>query len=268
MPETMSLNGLKVNLERLKKRIEKAALKVNRNPADIRLVAVTKNVDIESIKEILQLGVTDLGENRVQELVKKSSDITAPINPVRKTDNTGKTDNHTRYRNDTRLSNGVNWHMVGHLQTNKVRKGLRIFDYLHSLDTLHLAETLEKEASLLNKELKVFIQVNISGEETKSGIPPEEAKEFYDKIKKYPHLHIIGLMTMAPEVQDAELTRPIFRRLKELLNDLRTGLGEEEKTRFRHLSMGMSNDFEVAIEEGATFIRIGTVLFKINNSRC
>lgn len=233
MIELATLNYIKRNLDVLKQLIEKASRKANRNTADIKLVAVTKNVNIDKVEHLIALGINDFGENRVPELVKKTGIVNSQ----------------------------VNWHMIGHLQTNKVRKGLPLFDYLHSLDSLHLAEMIEKEAAILNKKLNVFIQVNVSGEETKSGIKPEETKEFYGKIRGFTHLNIIGLMTMAPEVEDVKITRPVFRKLRELSDYLRMELTGEERINFKHLSMGMSNDFEVAVEEGATFLRIGTALF-------
>jgi pyridoxal phosphate enzyme (YggS family) len=225
---------LEKRLFTVKERIDKAALRINRDSSEINIVAITKNVDIETVKNIQGLGISNFGENRIQELIKKSAEIKSP----------------------------VTWHMVGHLQTNKVKKGISCFDYMHSLDSLHLAKTLEKELSAQNKIIKAFIQVNVSGEETKFGIKPAELKEFYEKSKRFSHLKLIGLMTMAPEFEDPQIARPIFRELKNLINNLRDSIDNTEKADFKHLSMGMSNDFEVAIEEGATFIRIGSVLFK------
>jgi len=225
---------LKKRLFDIQEKINKAALKANRDPSEINMVAITKNVDIEVIRNIQDLGISNFGENRIQELIRKSGEIKSP----------------------------VTWHMVGHLQTNKVKKGINYFDYMHSLDSLHLAETLEEELAVLNKTINVLIQVNVSGEETKYGIKPQELKAFYGQVRKYSHLKVIGLMTMAPEVKNPQGVRPVFKGLKELINNLRDSIDNNEKENFKHLSMGMSNDFEVAIEEGATFVRIGSALFK------
>jgi pyridoxal phosphate enzyme (YggS family) len=225
---------LRNNLDLIRKRVEKSARKVNRDPSEIKLITVTKYADIETIGHLPRLGLFDLGENKVQELVKKAGV----------------------------LPKSVTWHMIGHMQTNKIRKGLPFFDYMHSLDSLHLAEALESEAGRINKYLNVFIQLNVSGEESKYGIKPEELFSFYGKLKDYPRLKIIGLMTMALEKDNPEESRPVFRKLRECRDELRAKLPEETRNDFCHLSMGMTQDYDIAIEEGATFIRIGTALFK------
>ncbi|MBI4834922.1 MAG: YggS family pyridoxal phosphate-dependent enzyme [Planctomycetes bacterium] len=222
------------NLDWIRQKIEKSARKVNRDPSEIKLITVTKYADIETIGYLPALGLFDLGENKVQELVKKAE----------------------------ALPDSVTWHMIGHMQTNKIKRGLPFFNYLHSLDSLHLAEALENEANRINKQLNVFIQLNISGEESKYGIKPEELFNFYGKAKDYSHLKIIGLMTIAPEATNPEESRPVFRKLREYLDELKTKMTGQARNDFCHLSMGMTQDYDVAIEEGATFIRIGTALFK------
>jgi len=221
------------NIQNVNERINQACAKSNRNPEDIKVIAVTKYVDLEKTKEILTFGLKQIGENRAEQGIHKYEAI----------------------RDD------VVWHFIGNLQTRKAKEIIGKFEYIHSVDRLSLAMEIDKRAKQQNIKVKCFVQVNVSGEESKSGVEPEELIQFIKTITEYDSIEVIGLMTMAPHYDDPELTRPIFRRLKELLDTI-----NENKVlsyQLTELSMGMSNDFEVAIEEGATFIRLGSVL--LNN---
>jgi pyridoxal phosphate enzyme (YggS family) len=225
---------IRENLAQLRKRIGSAAERAGRAPENIRLVCVSKTATAGQIREAISCGITDIGENRVQDALLK-------------------------YNQLGEAARKAKWHMIGHLQTNKVKKALEIFDLVHSLDSLNLAEEIGKRAAALGKIIDCFIEVNTSSEATKYGIRPEETLAFVRRIASLPNLKIIGLMTMAPLVEDPELTRPYFSRLR----DLRDRLQAENiaNTDIKELSMGMSQDFEVAIEEGSTFIRVGTAIF-------
>jgi len=222
------------NLAQVKQRIEDSAKRAGRNPQEITLICVTKSVGVSRIGEALALGITDIGENRANDALLK-------------------------YNNLGELSNNLRWHMIGHLQTNKVCKFLKVFDVIHSLDSLRLAVELDEQARLVNKRIDCIVEVNVSGEEAKYGIDPGDAFNFIKEISLLPNLHIIGLMTMAPYADSQEAARPYFKGLA----TLRDNLSNEDipNTDIRELSMGMTQDFEIAIEEGATFVRIGTALF-------
>lgn len=218
-----SWSDLAVNLTRVREKIRQAALQAGRRPEEITLVAVSKTVPPAGIAAALAAGVTDLGENRVQELLAKQPELPA----------------------------GVRWHLIGTLQTNKVKYIIGRIHLLHSLDRLELAREISKRATARGVIQKALIQVNVSGEVTKHGLAPADLPAFYREVQQLPGLQIEGLMTMAPLVADPEQARPYFRRLRELAWEL--GL--------KHLSMGMSNDYQVAIEEGATLVRIGSDIF-------
>ena len=211
------------NIQRIEQRIEQAAMRAGRSPGDVTLIPVTKSVGVEEARILLELGYTELGENRVENARKK---IEA-------------------------LSPDLRWHMIGHIQRRKAREVVELFDRVDSVDRFELAEELEKRCAGVHKQLDVLLQVNISGEATKGGFGPDELKPALEKIEDFPHLHVRGLMTMAPNVEDVEETRPVFARMRDLAKTLKLDV----------LSMGMTNDFEVAIEEGATEVRIGTALF-------
>jgi len=223
------------NLALISKSIEEAAKKAGRGPKDITLVSVTKQATNDQIREAISEGISDIGENRVQDALLKYSQL-------------------------QEMAGKVNWHLIGHLQTNKVKKALEIFSTIHSLDSLKLAEEIDQRASSLAKRIDCFVEVNVSGESSKHGIDPAKVEEFIVKAARLPQIHIIGLMTMAPFVDDPELARPYFKRLRFLRDDLQKK--NIANTHIRELSMGMTQDFEVAIEEGATFIRVGTAVFK------
>lgn len=222
--------GLQERIEQVEERIHHVCERSGRKSEDIQVVAVTKYVSVAKTAEVLDAGLLHLGENRWQNAEDKWNQL------------------HDR---------GV-WHFIGHLQTNKVKDVIGKFEYIHSLDRLSLAKEIQKKASSMDIRVKVLVQVNISGEESKYGLPPEQIDSFFEQIASLPNLEVVGLMTMAPEVDDAEMTRPVFRGLRELRDDINNrGLTKDPLT---HLSMGMSGDFEIAIEEGATFVRLGSIL--------
>ena len=219
------------NLSSIQERIGTAALRAARNPAEIRLVAVSKTVSAENIQQAIAAGVTMLGENYVQEARNKIA----------------------------RVGKQVEWHFIGHLQSNKARYAVDLFSMIHSVDRLSLAEELDQAANKHGKIVPILIQVNISGEESKSGINPQETLQLLKRIAGLQHLSIQGLMTMPPWFEDPEDARPYFIALRKLREKL-----SREKipgVALQELSMGMSGDFEVAIEEGATLVRIGTAIF-------
>ncbi|USG67575.1 YggS family pyridoxal phosphate-dependent enzyme [Brevibacillus ruminantium] len=223
---------LKERLERIEKRIEAACIRSGRNRNDVKIIAVTKYVDGDTIGDLLEIGVKNIGENRVQDALPK----------------------HERWG-----QRGI-WHFIGHLQTNKVKEVIGRFTYVHSLDRLSLAEEINKRGQALNIVVPCFLQVNISGEETKFGLSPNDVLAFLRETSNMKHIRIAGLMTMAPHVEDPEEARPVFKGLREWMERI----NEEQfpHAEITELSMGMSNDFEVAIEEGATYIRLGSVLVK------
>jgi pyridoxal phosphate enzyme (YggS family) len=211
-------------------RINEACIRSGRSREDVNVVAVTKYVSLDITAEVLSQGLIHIGENRWQNAETKWNALG---------------------------EQGI-WHFIGHLQTNKVKDIINKFQYIHSLDRLSLAQELEKKANLLDTEVKVFLQVNISGEDSKYGLSPENVASFLNEIKQFNHIKVIGLMTMAPFEGHPEDTRPVFRGLRELRDELnRQSLTREPIT---ELSMGMSNDFEVAIEEGSTWVRLGSIL--------
>jgi pyridoxal phosphate enzyme (YggS family) len=225
--------SLRTRFENIRARVNSAAIKANRSPDEIRIIAISKTHPASVVRHALEAGVTDLGENRVQEAEVKIEQL-----------------GHDSAR----------WHLVGHLQPNKARKAVRLFDTLHSLDSVPLAQRLERICIDEDRnELSVLIQVALANEQTKSGIKEDRLSALVETVSGCPHLRLVGLMTLPPFFDDAERTRPYFRRLRELRDKLKNegkfgnGLGE--------LSMGMTNDFEVAIEEGASMLRIGTAIF-------
>jgi len=222
------MSEIKENLLRVIDRIEKAAIRVGRDPKEIRLVAVCKTVEPARIKEAIQAGVSILGENYVQEAKKKIEEIGRP----------------------------VAWHFIGHLQSNKAKYAVQLFDMIHSLDSTALAEELNRRAEQANRMFKVMIEINLSGEATKSGTDEGRILNLARRILQLNYLSLEGLMTMPPYFDSPEMGRPYYIRLRELREKMvREGIPMKE------LSMGMSNDFEIAIEEGATYVRVGTAIF-------
>jgi pyridoxal phosphate enzyme (YggS family) len=217
------------NVARVRARIADAALRSGRRPESVLLVAVTKTVGLDRIREGVECGLRVLGENRVQEARAKVPEIP-----------------------------GVAWHLVGSLQRNKINEALRLFEVIHSLDSLSLAEEISRKAEGGPRRPEALIQVNISQEAQKHGVAPEDAAGFLAQALRLPGLRVRGLMGMGPLVPDPELARPYFRRLREIRDRLRESL---DAASLEDLSMGMTDDFEVAIEEGATMVRVGRALF-------
>ena len=211
------------NLARVRGRIAAAAERVGRNPAAVRLVAVTKSVGLKEIHSLIDLGVVHLGENRVETAVEK---IAAE-------------------------KDRAVWHMIGKLQRRKAGDAVQLFDRIDAVDRVKLAETLDRRCAEAGKVLPVLLEVNVSGEEQKHGVPLADAHSAVEAVRGMAHLKLEGVMTMAPFVEDAELTRPVFARLKKFADEMELPV----------VSMGMTNDFEVAVEEGATEVRIGSALF-------
>lgn len=226
-------------------RIAKAARSAGRPPTSVTLVSVTKTIPVERILAAAALGLTVFGENRVQEARDKRErlDALAQSDP-----------------SVARLMTQTRWELIGHLQTNKAARALNLFDRVQSVDSVRLAEALNARAVALGRALPIMLEVNAGGEASKSGFAPHEVESAARVIATLPALRIEGLMTVAPIVPEPEQARPIFRRLRELRDFLRAAipLGEQH---WRELSMGMSDDFEIAIEEGATLVRIGRGLF-------
>ncbi len=225
------METIKNNLEIINEKIKKVALKVSRNPKGIKLVAVTKTATIEQIKEAISAGVKIIGENKVQEAKEKYQILTA----------------------------NIEWHLVGHLQTNKVKYAIEIFDLIHSVDSIRLAKEIDRRSLQFGMITNVLVEVNVSGEETKYGIKPEEAEPFLKEISEFSRIRVRGLMTIAPITEDKEEVRPYFRKLRKLSKEIKRK--NIKNVKMDYLSMGMTEDFEVAIEEGANMVRIGRGIF-------
>jgi PLP dependent protein len=234
------------NLKRVRDQVAEAASRAQRRPEDVTLVAVTKAVDVEVVKMLLDLGQLDLGENRVQQLVKRASLIDEQMQ------------RRAAAGNDT--CGPVRWHMIGNLQRNKVRQILPLVTLVHSMDTLRLAEEISLRAEKSGQSAAVLVQTNVSGEKSKSGIPPAAVPYLVEQIASLPGLKAAGLMTMAPLTENPEDVRGVFARTRELFEEIVSS--RRAGPEFIHLSMGMSNDFQVAVEEGATLIRVGSALFE------
>lgn len=224
------MNKLREKIKKLNRRIEQAALKSGRSISDISLVAVTKTVDSATVQSAYELGMANFGENRVQELVKKMDIIPQ-----------------------------ARWHMIGRLQTNKVKDLLGRVFLIHSLDRWKLAEELDKRAQIAGIEVPALLQVNISGEEQKAGISSGDVKAFLESAGQLSSLRIYGFMTIAPMTDNVEESRPVFKELFELKQNL--SKRRYNNVELKYLSMGMSQDYEIAIEEGANIIRVGTAIF-------
>ena len=231
-------------IERVKDTISSACERVGRDTTEVKLVVVTKSVTIEAIKKIVRLGFVNLGENRVQQLRKVSAQVAEFLQKV---------------DDESSLSKKVNWHMIGHLQRNKVRHVLPIVSLIHSVDTLRLAEEINASAAKLNLSPKVLLQVNTSNEPQKYGVPVGAAAHLAEQIATLPNLKLVGLMTMAPLTHNKDVVRACFVRTRELFVEMK---GEKiVSPEFTELSMGMSSDYEIAVEEGATILRIGSAIF-------
>jgi len=217
------MTDIRANLERVRERVARAAERSGRRAEDVLLVGVSKTVDVARIRAAIDAGVPALGENRVQEARGKVAELGRP----------------------------VPWHLVGHLQTNKARDAVELFDLIHSLDRVELATELDKRAHARGRAVKALIEVNVGGEPSKSGVAPDGVGALLDAVATLRHVQVDGLMTIPPEAPQPDASREWFRTLRKLGE--RHGLAQ--------LSMGMSADFEVAIEEGATVVRVGTAIF-------
>ena len=219
-------------LEDVREKVRTAAERAGRSPDEIQLIAISKTHGVDVVREALAAGVSDLGENRVQEAESKINEI-------------GR--------------EAARWHLVGHLQTNKARRAVELFDVIHSVDSVALLQKLDRLCGETGRrELPVLVQIDLAGEQTKSGVDSASLPALMDAGSRCQYVKLIGLMTLPPFFEDPECTRPFFKALRDLRNELQAqghlhGAGE--------LSMGMSHDFEVAIEEGATMVRVGTAIF-------
>ena len=238
------MTKISARIKQVKGIINSACMRADRDPEEVKLVVVTKSVGIEAVKEVIHLGFTELGENRVQQLKKISTEVADFLHGP--DGNSG-------------LPKKVNWHMIGHLQRNKVRQVLPIAVLIHSLDTLRLAEEMNTAAAKLNSRPKVLLQVNTSNEPQKYGVPVGAATHLAEQIETLTNVQLVGLMTMAPLTHNKDVVRACFVRARELFIEMR---GERiVGPQFTELSMGMSSDYEIAVEEGATILRIGSAIF-------
>jgi len=219
------------NIKRIRENIAEAARRANRDPSDIRLMGVTKTVDDQRIAEAIDAGLDIVGENYVQEGKRKIEKMGKPLE----------------------------WHMIGHLQTNKAKYAVRLFDMIHSVDRLKLARELDKRAGAEGVKIKILVEVNVSGEDSKSGVVRDDAVALVKEIASFDHISLQGLMTMPPWFDDPEDARPYFAALRELRDRIVTE--NIPRVEMKELSMGMSQDYRVAVEEGATIVRIGTAIF-------
>jgi len=224
------MGQIESNIKAIKEHIQRAAERAGRKAGDVKLVAVTKTVPVERIKEAVAAGLTTLGENRVQEAEAKIASL---------------------------KDSGVEWHLIGHLQSNKAKEAVRLFNCIQSVDSLRLAQILEREAEKLGKKLPVLLEVNVGGEASKFGVKPEEAQALLEGARSFKFVSFQGLMTVVPQVSEPQQARPYFKTTKSLRDDLEKRLS----IKLPILSMGMTEDFEVAVEEGATLVRVGRGVF-------
>jgi pyridoxal phosphate enzyme (YggS family) len=216
-------------LNSLQERLQSAALRASRLPEDVRLLPASKTVPVEVLRELLTLGMGILGENRVQEAKAKVS----------------------------MLPSSCQWHFIGGLQSNKVKEAVRLFQVIHSIDSRNLIDEVAKRAAEAGKTQQILIEINAAGEASKHGVPPVEAQTLVEYANEKKSLEVLGLMAVVPFYEDAEKVRPYFKQVRELRDSMESATG----ILLPELSMGMSHDFEVAVEEGATWVRVGTALF-------
>ena len=229
----MTDTALLENIKNIYRKISSAAIRSGRNPFDVKLIAVTKTVDIERIREAVSLGLRIFGENRVQEAQKKIAKCSVQC-----------------------ANCELEWHMIGHLQKNKAKTAIQLFDMIHSVDSMDLAQELNKYAERERKIQRVLLEVKLSIEETKYGVLKENLMDLIESVSRMTNLKLEGLMTMPPLFDNPEMARPFFKGLREIRDN-----AEKSGYKLPNLSMGMTNDFEVAILEGATMVRIGTGIF-------
>ena len=223
------------NYREVDRRVGEACARSGRNRKEVTLIAVSKTKPVELIREAMDAGADVFGENKVQELCDKYE----------------------------QLPKTLHWHLIGHLQRNKVKYIIDKVDLIHSVDSMRLAEEISKEAEKKQTDVKVLIEVNVAQEESKFGVSVDETEELVREIAKLPRIHVLGLMTIAPNVSDPEENRPVFRTLKKLAVDIK--MKNIDNVRMDVLSMGMTGDYQVAIEEGATMVRVGTGIFGERN---
>lgn len=223
------------NLIKVQQKIDEACERSGRDPKEVTLIAVSKTKPIEMIEEALDAGKTQFGENKAQEMKEKYE----------------------------ALPKNLEWHFIGHLQTNKVKYVVGRASLIHSVDSIHLAEAIEKECEKKDVHVDILVEVNVAGEDSKFGIKPEETEDLIRQIAKLPRVHVRGLMTIAPFVENPEENRPIFQDLHKLLVDI--SAKNIDNIDMNVLSMGMTNDYEIAVEEGATHVRVGTGIFGERN---
>lgn len=224
--------SIKQNTADILKRVKNAAEKSGRKLEDINIIAVTKTVDVNKALEVVECGITNLGENRVQEFNNKYEKM---------------------------LNNNIKWHMIGHLQRNKVKYIIDKVEMIHSVESIKLAEEINKKAGQKNIVAKILIEINIGGEESKFGINPNNSKSFINELREFKNIEICGIMTIAPYFDEYENTRIYFKKMKKIFDEL--SAINQENSQMKYLSMGMTNDYEIAIEEGSNIVRIGTGFF-------
>ncbi len=227
---------IKDRLAQVQQHIKDICTRINRNPKDIVLVGATKYADISQIKEAVAAGLKTIGENRVQDALEKFAIL-----------------------DKERVH--VTRHMLGHLQTNKAKKAVEIFDLIQSVDSIRLADEIEQHAAALNKTVAILIEVNTSGEAQKFGVHPDAVPALIEEIGRCPHVRLLGLMTMAPLTEDQDAIRKSFRDLRELFDAVEEDFGVRPYVEMRYLSMGMSTDYEIALEEGSNMLRLGKAIF-------
>lgn len=223
---------ISANIEQIRRRIAERCAVAGRSPSSITLLAVGKTFPPDTLAEAVRSGVIDIGENYVQELLRKKAAL-----------------------ND----NSIHWHFIGHLQSNKVRQIVEWIHLIHAVDSVGLAAEIDKRARSAGRIVDILLEVNTTGEQTKFGLKPELTRGFIRELEGFENIRIAGLMTIGPFLPDPEGSRPMFRRLRELKDDIATL--QQPNVVMKHLSMGMTGDFEVAIDEGATILRIGTAIF-------
>lgn len=228
---------IKENLKQVEDNIVAACQRAGRDPREVTLIAVSKTKPVSMIEEAIDYGIKDFGENKVQEMCDKIE----------------------------KIPNKLNWHLIGHLQRNKVKYIIDKAYLIHSVDSLRLAQQIDHEAKKKNVISNILIEVNIAGEESKFGVSKEEVEVLLEEIKKLTNIHVKGLMTIAPFVEDAEENRVYFKEMYKLFVDMRQKNADNNNVEMEVLSMGMTGDYQVAIEEGATMVRVGTGIFGARN---
>lgn len=231
----MSQKDIKKNYAQVLQNIENACERAGRKKEDVTLIAVSKTKPVEMLQEVYDAGCRDFGENKVQEIMDKYD----------------------------KLPSDIRWHMIGHLQTNKVKYIVDKVYMIHSVDSMKLAKEISKEALKKNVSVKILLEVNVAKEDSKFGMMSEEVKNFYNEVVDLPGLEVCGLMTIAPYVENAEENRQYFVKLKQLVVDMTAEKTDNKSV--GELSMGMTGDYEVAVEEGATYVRVGTGIFGERN---